>query len=1080
MIPSCLCNCVSGVLGSGLCNDAIKFLSGSLFTRLGYLVHPKMKAEKLEKATEDLKTKRNDIKRKTNAAEKNREIVDDEVSAWLKKVHDIEEEVGTISEEVKDIKTCFKGCCPNLVGRYKIGKRISKKSNAVAHLQISGVFDKVSQPPIPLGFQSMPMGDIMCFTSTKEAMDQVSEAMQNDIQQVIGIYGMGGVGKTTIMDELGRKFCEDNKYGTVIKVIVSQNPDIVQIRRNIASDLGMMTFWAGGENAAGELASRLKKEKIVIMMDDIWNRLDLRSIGIPIGEHKGCKILFTTRTLEACQQMECHASIEVKVLTEEDSWTLFESKVGDVCNKPDVKPTANKVAKECGGLPLALVVLGRAMRGHKQLSFWESALVQLKQSSCEELPGVEAHLYNSLKLSYNYITNVEMRLLFLFCCLFREDYEISEEELTRYAAGEGFLKNTNTLDGTRKKVHLLMENLISSCLLIRSEEDRCITCVKMHDVVRDVAVNIASKGDDHFYVKAGLDMKDWPAESEPFETFKRISLMTNDITALTDQPNCSKLVTLLLNNNPSLSVISTDFFNTMTSLTVLDLSDTNIELLPTSLASLTNLGLLRLDRCKKLREISIIGKLSKLKLLGLQKCKVEVFPREIECLTNLKLLDISFASFRLIPPDLISKLYRLEELLMKGYDSKALISSVGFLGRLVHLQMLVSDPNCFSQDVIALEGWMNLNRFKVLNSFDSSEAFISDKFLSLKDVTKLGNWTKRLFSEAESLMLDSCLWEAADSGTLVNVKKLRLTNCSNIDSLLNTALFDISLSNVFAKLESLIIGNLENMRKICLGEVPSESFKKLKWLEVIRCNKLDSLIPCNLLQKIHHNLTFLTVNDCHRLNEIFNSEGLSENNALFPILEKVSLFSLSNLTRLWNGTVPKGSLQKLCSLRILGKPNKLEILFSNTFPVGTFANLKELEVVNCPLLKHLFTPSLVGELQNLEKMIVKRNGLMEVIIGHEDNVEIKERVFQRLKVMEFVHLPELKNFCSGVSKSEYFDWPQLEALKFESCKNMDWIPFGVNSAPKLKKINVDDINWFNKLKWEDSNIASRFEICKNI
>jgi len=82
--------------------------------------------------------------------------------------------------------------------------------------------------------------------------------------------------------------------------------------------------------------------------------------------------------------------------------------------------------------------------------------MQLKRSIPDELLNVEEQLFKSLELSYNYIKNVEMKLLFLFCCLFREDHEISEDELTRYLIGEGFLSRVYTLSEARRKVHLLV------------------------------------------------------------------------------------------------------------------------------------------------------------------------------------------------------------------------------------------------------------------------------------------------------------------------------------------------------------------------------------------------------------------------------------------------------------------------------------------------------------------------------------------------------------------------------------------------------------------------------------------------
>jgi len=185
----------------------------------------------------------------------------------------------------------------------------------------------------------------------------------------------------------------------------------------------------------------------------------------------------------------------------------------------------------------------------------------------------------------------------------------------------------------------------------------------MHDVVRDVAVYIASKGEDCFFVKAGLGMRGWPETNAlELEVCKRISLMNNYILKLPEQPNCPKLLTLLLNLNPYLSGMSTNFFQKMTSLNVLDLSDTSIESLPSSLALLTNLGAFRLDRCKNLRHISLVGQLKKLKVLGLQKCPVDILPEEIGTLTDLKLLDLSYSTSLIIPPNLICNLSQLEEL----------------------------------------------------------------------------------------------------------------------------------------------------------------------------------------------------------------------------------------------------------------------------------------------------------------------------------------------------------------------------------------------------------------------------------
>lgn len=72
---------------------------------------------------------------------------------------------------------------------------------------------------------------------------------------------------------------------------------------------------------------------------------------------------------------------------------------------PDLETVAKKVADECGGLPLAIVVVGRALRGCNKKSVWESALMQLRRSIPGGLQNVEDQLFKFLELSYNYIKN---------------------------------------------------------------------------------------------------------------------------------------------------------------------------------------------------------------------------------------------------------------------------------------------------------------------------------------------------------------------------------------------------------------------------------------------------------------------------------------------------------------------------------------------------------------------------------------------------------------------------------------------------------------------------------------------------
>ncbi|MCI51916.1 disease resistance protein (CC-NBS-LRR class) family protein, partial [Trifolium medium] len=85
--------------------------------------------------------------------------------------------------------------------------------------------------------------------------------------------------------------------------------------------------------------------------------------------------------------------------------------------------------------------------------------------------------------------NEKAKKLFLICSLFREDEEIPIEVLTRLCIGTGVFEVDNGSYGhARNQVFTAADILIDSCLLLLADEE----CVKMHDLIRDVAQWIAN------------------------------------------------------------------------------------------------------------------------------------------------------------------------------------------------------------------------------------------------------------------------------------------------------------------------------------------------------------------------------------------------------------------------------------------------------------------------------------------------------------------------------------------------------------------------------------------------------------
>jgi disease resistance protein RPS2 len=108
---------------------------------------------------------------------------------------------------------------------------------------------------------------------------------------MIGLYGMGGVGKTTLVKEVGRRAKELHLFDEVLIATVSQNPNATGIQDQMADSLDLKFDKKSKEGRAKELWQRLQGKKMLIVLDDVWKDIDFQEIGIPFGDdHRGCKI----------------------------------------------------------------------------------------------------------------------------------------------------------------------------------------------------------------------------------------------------------------------------------------------------------------------------------------------------------------------------------------------------------------------------------------------------------------------------------------------------------------------------------------------------------------------------------------------------------------------------------------------------------------------------------------------------------------------------------------------------------------------------------------------------------------------
>ncbi|KAK6921624.1 NB-ARC, partial [Dillenia turbinata] len=977
----------------------------------GYLYHHNKNVRNLKEETENLEYKRDRVQGEVSIAERRGELIEADVQNWLKKVQEIFNEADALlGDEVED-KKCYQVWCTSLCESYKISKQAKKKLKIVAKLLQQSGFGRVSHPAPHPGIVPVSTNCLEPLKSRVLITEKIIEELKENKIRLIGIHGMGGVGKTTIAKEVGQRAKELMLVEELAFAVVSRVPNVRKIQGEIADLLGLKFSEETELGRAGTLYRKLNNGKILLILDDVWPGLKLDEIGIPgRNDWKGCNILLTSRSQDVCNEMKTQKDFLVDILPEEEAWTLFRHIVGASLDTPDLHPVAKKAADECGGLPIAIVTVGNALR-KKGVRGWKDAAKLLGKSAPKNIKGMHANVYSNIEISYNSLESEEAKKLFLLCCLFPEDYDIEVEYLLRFGMGLRLFSDVETIEDARDRAHSLADDLKASSLLL---DGKFAGQVKMHDVIRDVAIFIASRDEHKFMVRSGIGLKAWP-EDDNLESYRTISLMLNDIGDLPESLKCPSLQTLSLQKNQRTLKIPETSFEGMKELRVLDLS--KISSLPMSMKLLRNLQTLSLTYCN-LEDVAMLGELKTLEILNLSESNVKELPKEIGQLTCLRLLDLmECKELRTIHHSVLKRLTRLEELYMRNgfsqWDSEdrgednANISlmELDSLGSLVTLDIHVPDMKLLPEE-LALN---KLVRFRISIGSDlnlwSRHQFSASLKLKLDASYPLAYWIKFLLTCTEDLhlyemkSLRSVLYDL-DSKGFNFLKFLKVENCCDLEYLINAEILDSHIA--FAKLEKLYMIGLPKLKKICChGQLPLGSLWKLHVLEITSC-------PC--------------------LRMLFDLTGLTigEHTPFLSDLEELRLTELPSLKQIWKGPTQSAS------------PNALRIV----------------EVDKCNGLKSCFLPSIARECCQLQVMQVSScNNLTEIISSERQEEEghaIFEIMLPYLKHLTLASLPNLRSFwgiyataSEGYSDTsvqhsvfnEKVDFPSLEVLRLIFMEN---------------------------------------------
>ncbi|KAF9666749.1 hypothetical protein SADUNF_Sadunf16G0261100 [Salix dunnii] len=963
-------------------------------------------------------------------AERNVEEIEIDVKKWLEDAKNEMNGVDHLENEKGKIGKCFI-LFPKWIHQFKLSKALEKKTKTFRKLEEkSRDFRQISHKKPLQHREFLQSKEFTPSESSKEAFDQIMKALKEDNINMIGLYGMGGVGKTTLVKEVGRRVKDLQLFDEVLITTVSQNPNVIDIQDQIADSLGLRFDEKSKKGRADRLWQRLQEKKMLIILDDVWKVINLEEIGIPFGEaYRGCKTLLTTRLKDLCSYMECQQKVLLSLLSENEAWALFKINAGLHDEDSTFNKVAKQVARECQGLPIALVTVGRALRD-KSVAEWELASKELKNSHFQHMEeiGEQKNTYACLKLSYDYLKHEKTKLCFLLCCLFPEDYSIPIEDLTRYAVGYGLHQDVESIEDARKQVYVAIKNLKDCCMLLGTETEKK---VKMHDLVRDVAIQIASSKEHGFMVKAGVGLKEWPMSNKSFEGCTTISLMGNKLAKLPEGLVCPQLKVLLLELDDDLNVPER-FFEGMKEIEVLSLKGGCLSL--QSLEFSTNLQSLLLILCE-CKDLIWLRKLQRLKILGFIQCySLEELLDEIGELKELRLLDVTgCCSLGRIHVNLIGRLKKLEELLIGddsfkrwgvvGCDStggmNASLTELNLLSHLAVLSLKISRVEYIPRDFV----FPRLLKFDIVlgNGYSKIEHPTSTR-LYLRDI----------------------------SVTTLNAKTFQ-------------QLFPIVSQIGFSNVEGLENIVLSSDQLTNHGHGSQNDFlQRLEDVEVNGCRDIRTLFPAKWQQALK-NLVSVEIINCKSLEEVFElgevGEGIREEKELrlLSSLTRLELEWLPELKCIWKGPTRYVSLQSLIHLE-LWSLYKLTFIFTPSL-AQSLIHLETLRIKYCTGLEHLIRVK-----DDEKEIILKSFGFPKLKTLSISGCDKLEYVFHvsvspsllNLEVMEIYFAKSLKQiFYSGdaLTRDGFINFPQLRKLSLSSC-NFFSIKKSTAQLPSLQVLTI--------------------------